>query len=542
VSEEQQTVLLEPQIKWSKKKIGFLIFAVVFLAGTILFQFAAGKVKAAAEQSLLASANEAVNGQVLVGGIDLSILGSVEAKEVQVLDTSGKPLASIKRVHISYNWSDLIKGQVGPQLIKAVTVEKPEFWVAYHQDHLNWDGLLKTKTNEQSNLSWLVKIEDGKLHLETDFFDKTVEQLTGEVDFRQDNQVGLAATGKVDQAALRMNGQWGTPDIAEITLSAEQLDLATLGLTAADDPIQLAGGSLDELTVKIGKDATAGTMLLKTLAGRFSGVTTTGALVLTQGSAHFEKQSDAIRFFEGQALYQGQAITAAGQVLTASSGDKLLDFDIQMPAGDPAVLLSGLQAGGVLAAQGKVTGSALSPVLSGNFTLGSLQFGNIIINGINGTFSYAQQLLKLLTAQGTTLGGSVTASGKISPDTQQFTLSLAGSGLDTSQLTEKDVKGPLALTGTATGSAAAATVQGNFTIDNGTAYGLSFRTLTGNFIKQGTAEAEISNLAIYTDFGVFYPEQLNQGLMEKLRERNLPATRAEIKEKVTEKIFEKIFR
>ncbi len=541
MSEEQQTALLEPQIKWSRKKIGFLLVAAVLLAGTILFQFAAGKVKAAAEQSLLASANEVVNGQVLVGAIDLSLLGSVEAKEVQVLDAAGKPLAIIKRIHIRYNWSDLLKGQVGPQLIKAVTVEKPEFWVTYQQDRLNWDSLVKAKTNDQSDLSWLVKVEDGKLHLATDFFDKTVEQLTGEIDFRQQGQVRLAATGKADQAALKLDGQWGTPDVAEITLTAEQMDLATLGLTAADDPIQITGGSLDELTVKIGKDA-SGATLLKTLAGRFSGVATTGSLILTQGSAQFEKQTDAIRFVNGQALYKGQAITAAGQVLTASTGDKILDFDIQLPAGNPAALLSGLQAGGVLAAQAKVTGSAFSPVLSGNFTLGSLQFGNIVINGINGTFSYTQQVLNLLAAQGATLGGSVTANGKIFPDTQQFTLALAGSGLDTSQLTTKDVKGPLSLTGTATGSAAAATVQGSFAIDNGTAYGLAFHTLTGNFLKQGTAEAEISNLAIHTDFGVFYPEQLNQGLMEKLRERNLPATRAEIKEKVAEKLFDKIFR
>lgn len=542
MSEEQQTVLLEPQNKWSRKKIVLVILAAFLLAGALLFQLAAGKVRTAVEQSLLVSANEAVNGRILVDGIDLSILGSVSASDVQVLDAAGEPLARIKRVHISYNWSDLLKGQVGPQLIKAVTVEKPELWVAYRQDRLNWDSLFKATTNDQSDVAWLVRVEDGKLHLATDFFNKTVDQLAGEIDFRQQDQVRLTAAGKVDQAALQLDGQWGTPASAEITVSAAGMDLTTLGLTAADDPIQVAGGSLDELIVKIGQDAATGAALLKTLSGRFSGLATTGALALTQGSAQFEKQADTIQVANGQALYQGQAITAAGQVLTASSGDKLLDFDVRLPAGDPAVLLPGLQAGGVLAAQGKVSGSAFSPVLSGSFTLGSLQFGNIIISGINGTFSYAQQIIKLLAAQGATLGGSVTAGGEITPATEQFTLSLAGSGLDSSQLTEKDVKGPLSFTGTATGSAAAATVQGRFAIDNGTAYGLTFRTLTGNFLKQGAAEAQISNLAIETDFGVFYPEQLNQNLVEKLRERNLPATREEIKEKVTEKLFEKIFR
>ncbi len=546
MSEEQQTARIEPRIKWSRRQIGLLIVAVVFLAGTVLFQFAADKVKKSAEQSLLVQANEAVHGQIKVDSIDLSILGYVEAKKVQVLDTAGNPLAKIDRLQLRYNWTDLLKGQLGPQLIKDVTVDKPELWVAYHQTGLNWDGLLKTSTQEQPGFSGLVHVADGKLHLATDSMAKTVEQLNGKLDFQQDNQVGLSATGKIDQAAVKLDGHWGSPGPSEVTVAAERMDLAKLGLTAAEDPIQITAGSLDELTAKIGKDTAAGTITLQTLAGRFSGVTTTGALSLTQGSAEFVKQGDALQVSNGQALYQGQAITAAGQVLTSPAGDKTLDFDVQLPAGDPAVLLSSLQAGGVLAAQGKVSGSALSPVLSGNFTLGRLTFGTIQVSDISGTFNYAQQMLKLLTARGAALGGSVAASGEIYPDTQQYTLSVSGTGLDTSQLTTKDVKGPLSLAGSATGSAAAATVQGSFTIYNGNAYGIDFRTLTGNFIKRGSAEAEVSNLAVMTDLGIFYPEQLSQTMMDRLQEHNLPTTRAEIKEKVTEKvtgkILEKLFR
>lgn len=544
MSEQQPITATKPKIKWTKKKIGLLLFAVFLLAGTLLFQIAAGKIRQAAEQSLLAQANEAVNGQVLVGDINLSVLGYVEVKDVQVLDTAGKPLARIDRVHIHYNWSDLLKGELGPQLITGVTVEKPELWLAYHQNQVNWDGLLKSPTEKSSQFSGIVKIQDGQLHLETDMFDKTVNQLTGQLDFHQENQVGLSAAGKIDQADLKMDGQWGTQGASEITLSAEGMELAKLGLTPADAPIQITDGRLDELTVNIGKDEPSGAMLLKTLSGRFSGVNTTGALVLNQGSAQFEKQGNALRFTNGQALYKGQAVAATGQVLTAPSpeNEQTLDFAIQMPSGNPAALLPGLQTGGVLAAQGKLTGSVLSPVLSGNFTLDSLQFGNMAVSGINGTFSYTQQTLKLLAAKGATIGGTVSASGDIYPDTEQYALSISGSGLDSSQLTEKDVKGPLSLTGTATGTAAAAIVQGSFTINDGKAYGLSFQTLTGSFIKRGTAEAEVSNLAMRTDFGVLYPEQLSQNVMEKLQERNLPTTRAEVKEKVTEKLTEKVLK
>lgn len=540
MSEEKQISMMEPHVMWSKKKIGLIILTVVFLAGAVLFQFAASKVRQAAEQSLLTHASEAVNGQVVVGGIDLSILGYVVAKDVQVLDTSGKPLAKMERVQINYSWSNLLKGELGPQLIKGVTVDKPELWFVYHQNKLNWDGLLKPKANEQSDFSGLVKVQNGRLHLETDFLEKTIDQLTGTLDFQQASQLGLSAVGKLNQADLRLDGQWGLPGISQITLSAKGMELAKLGLTTADDPIQLIGGSLDEITATIGKDDNSGPILLNTLAGRFSGVNTSGALALEQGSAQFEKQGDAIKFTDGQALYQGQTVTAAGHVLTAPNGEKTLDFAVQMPAGDPSALMPSLQAGGVLAAYGKVTGSVFSPVFAGDFTLNSLQFGSMIINGINGTFSYTQQKLRLLAAKGAAIGGSIAASGDIYPDSEQFTLAISGSGLDSSQLTEKDVRGPLSLTGTATGPAAAAIIQGNFTIYDGKAYGISFRTLTGSFMKRGSAEAEVNDLVVKTDLGVFYPEQLSQNVMEKLHERNLPTTRAEVREQVKEQVTEKV--
>ncbi|SCM82196.1 conserved hypothetical protein [uncultured Sporomusa sp.] len=541
MSDEQQTVI-EPRPAWSRKKIGLLIFAVIVLVGASLFQFAAGKVRQVAEQTLLVQANEAVNGQVIVGGIDLSILGSVEAKEVQVLDAAGKLLAKISRIQISYSWSDLLKGQLGPQLVTGVVVEKPEVWVVYNQDKLNWDGLLKTKQEqEEASFAGLVEVEGGKLHVETAFFAKTVDQLTGNIDFRQADQLGFAASGKVDETALKLGGQWGSQGTSEINLSAAGMDLAKLGLTSANDPIQLTGGRLDELTVKLGKDA-SGAVLLQTLAGRFSGIATTGALALTQGSARFEKQDKAIQFLDGQALYRGQSVTGAGRVLTSVDGTQTLDFAVQMPAADPAALVPSLKTGGMLAAQGTITGPVLSPVLAGNFTLGSIQFDDIVVNGITGAFSYAQETMKLLTAHGTSLGGSVSASGDIDPDTEQYSLSVSGSGLDSSKLTDKDVKGPLSFTGTASGDAAAAVVQGNFAIDNGKAYGISFRTLTGSFIKQGSAATEIGNLVIKTDIGTFYPEQLSQNVMERLQERKLPVTKEEVREAVTDKLIQKLFR
>ncbi|MBP2636736.1 MAG: hypothetical protein H6Q72_2643 [Firmicutes bacterium] len=540
MSEDQPTIA-EAQPKWNRKKISALIVAAIFLAGISFFQLAAGKVRQAAEQSLLVRANQAVNGKIVVGSIDLSILGSVAAKDVELLDMSGNLLAKSKRIQIGYNWSDLLKGQLGPQLITGVTIEQPEIWIVYNQNGLNWSGISKPKEEEESTFSGLVEIEDGKLHMETAYFTKTMEAVTGKVNFRQKNLLGLAGTGRVDQSAVKIDGQWGKAGDSAVTIVGTNLDMVKLNLTTADSPIRLTGGILDELTIKLGKD-TSDEVVLQTLAGRFSGLTTAGALELTQGSARFEKLDGAIQFMDGQALYQGQSVTAAGRVLTATDGTGTLDFAAQMPAGNPAVLLPSLRTGGSLAVQATITGSVLAPVLAGNFTLGSIQFGDMAVSGISGAFSYTQQVLKLLASRGAAKGGSVTASGDVYPDKEAFSLSISGSGLDSSQLTEKDVKGPLSLVGTANGNASTAVVQGTFSINNGAAYGIAFKTLTGNFVKHGSAAAEVSNLAMRTGLGTFYPEQLSQSIMEELQSRKLPVTETQVKEAVADALLKKIFR
>lgn len=51
-------------------------------------------------------------------------------------------------------------------------------------------------------------------------------------------------------------------------------------------------------------------------------------------------------------------------MLTAPSGDKTLDFNIEIPAGDPIALLPGIQAGGNLAVQDKINTARLKPRLA----------------------------------------------------------------------------------------------------------------------------------------------------------------------------------
>lgn len=215
---------------------------------------------------------------------------------------------------------------------------------------------------------------------------------------------------------------------------------------------------------------------------------------------------------------------------------KALDLAIYMPDGNPAAFLPSLTASGPLVIDAALTGSTAAPLLTGEFSLASLLLSDISVQNIYGSFSYAGQMLHLQSTHGSTTGGSISASGPVDTTAESYSLSLLGSGLDSSRLTTKDVSGPLSMWGTAYGQGNSATTQGRFSIQNGKAYGIAFRTLSGDFIKEGSAEAQVSNLTLHTDWGTFYPDQLNQEILEQLRKSNFPTSEEAFKEEVTEKV------
>jgi len=528
-----------------KKKSLIISLVILLMIGAGLFQFVAGKVREAAEQNILIMANEKINGKIVVDSIDLSILGAVVANKVQAFDKSGQEVAAFDRIKLSYNWSDLFKGQLGLQLVTGITIEKPEVWLVYRDGKFNVDDLVKTKKDEKANFFELVKIQNGTINFELSSFKNKIEDVNGSIDFSQENLCKTAISGKVEESNINIDGQWGAGGSSAVSLIVKGVDLAKLGLTTANDPTQVVTGILDELTVNAGEGAD-GSIVLKSVDGRFSGLHTVGALEITQAGGSFTKQDNSIDFTDLSALYKGQSITGTGHVISNADGNQTLDFAVNMPSANPAAIMRNLKASGNLAANVAITGPVPSPVVIGSFTLDSLEFGDMVVSGISGSFNYVNNVMELLTSAGTTNGGSVSANGVIYPDSEEYNLSISGSGLQSSQMTTKDVSGPLSFNGRAVDDSGSALTQGSFSINNGKAYGLSFQTLTGSFVKHGSTETEINNLVIKTALGTFYPEQLNQdimnGLNQSFAERNIPTSIDAVKKAATEKLIQRIFR
>jgi molecular chaperone DnaK (HSP70) len=53
---------------------------------------------------------------------------------------------------------------------------------------------------------------------------------------------------------------------------------------------------------------------------------------------------------------------------------------------------------------------------------------------------------------------------------------------------------------------------------------------------------ELSDLAVRTAFGTFYPEQLSQEVLDRLKKNEMPAAEEELKRAVAEKLIKQIFR
>jgi len=527
-----------------KRKLGLIVLLVTVLLGAGAYQSLSGKVRQAAEQNLLAMANEQVNGKIDVESIELSMLGAVTAKKVRLVDKAGQTVAVCERIKISYRWRDLFKGRLGLQLITGMTIYKPEVWLVYREGKFNIADLLKTREEAKVNFRGLVKVRNGTMNFAMTPLKNKIEGINGTLDFAHEDLVSAAFSGKLETSSINLDGQWTAGGSSAFALTAKGIELAKLGLTTEDDPLRITAGILDELTVKA--EGTAGKIVLQSVEGRFSGVNTTGVLEVTQAGAGFTQQDTAISFTNISALYKGQPLTGSGRVLSDAEGNQTLDFAVELPSADPAAIMPQLKSAGTLAVNAAITGPARLPKISGSFTLGGLEVGGMAVSGISGSFDYVQNVMALRTFSGSTNGGSVSANGVIYPEAGKYSLSIAGSGLNSAQMTTKDVSGPLSFVGTAVGDADAALAQGSFTITDGKAYGLSFRLLTGDFVKRGSAEAEISNLALTTALGTFYPEQLNQDILNRLNataaEKGIPTSMDALKKAGTEKLLQRILR
>nr|WP_092074413.1 hypothetical protein [Dendrosporobacter quercicolus]NSL49892.1 hypothetical protein [Dendrosporobacter quercicolus DSM 1736]SDM94028.1 hypothetical protein SAMN04488502_10944 [Dendrosporobacter quercicolus] len=521
-------------ISHKKSLTGLLLLLVLLIGG---WQFVSAKLAQTLQATLLERAGNAVNGRITVGKIDLSLSGRIRIRDIALYDREGALLLQSPSVKIRYRWSDLTSGSLGLPQVEQVLLEQSEIFVKQNGAAFNWNGFLKEDEESHSTVNAFhgkVVLENSVIFLDTALGERTLTGINGSFDWRQAPVIALQAGGMLGKDAFTVQGSWA----GEIVLQAETLDLAGFSDLLALGDTTLEAGTVRDLAVYVTQDE-KGTLSYHA-KGVMDGVKAAGAFALQEGKSDFQLDADGVTFTGLSGLVSGQQVNGQGTVFWGS-GQPQLDFTLNLPNVDAAAFVSGLSVGQPLVIDARVSGSGTAPVITGAFKTHEVGLGEVAASDVAGSFRFADGQLALDQVRGNAYQGVLNAAGQVAPDTQQYQFAVSGQGMNSSRLTDKDVSGPLDFTGTVSGQGESAVTRGNFIIRDGKAYGLSFQSLTGSFVKQGD-KTEISDIAVHTALGTLYPEQLSQEALDMLKEKAVPVSKTELRQAVTDQLRKKLFR
>lgn len=516
-----------------------LTVTVLLVAVMILFwQFFAMWIGKTIQNTLVQRIEQQLTGRLVVGDIDLTISGRVRVRNVFLYDQQGGLLAKIPVMKILYRWTDLTGGSLGLPQVEKVSLQGSEIWLTEDNGKLNWDGLLHNQPAGEQNFHSQIEFESGKFHLQSGQLTKTVEDVKGTLAFINSPDMEVNLQGKAAQSLLNVSGHWGKLP-GELTLKIGTIELVEWSELFASLPLSyIDGGRLENVTVVAGQDEQKA--LHMSAQGDFTGLNIAGKLNIRDGQGTFIGDADGIQFSELSMLVYGQQAIGQGSI-DLKDNKKTLDLAFSLPDADPAALVTGLTAQRPLAVQIQVSGQLTEPEIKGAFSLPQVSFSGMAVDAVKGSFTFRDNRVALQDVNGNIQQGRINAEGAVYVDNQSYELDVTGRNLESSQLTDKDVHGPLSFTGHVSGRGEDAVTKGNFAIQNGKAYGIAFQQLTGFFVKRGSA-MELSDLAVRTAFGTFYPEQLSQEVLDRLKKKEMPAAEEELKRAVAEKLIQQIFR
>jgi len=519
------------------KKVLFVVMLFLAVVG-LSWQFFAAKAEQALQDNVMQRINEQLHGKVQAEAIDLTLLGWINFRGVSLLDGQGNLVAQCATVRTRYQLSNLLDGNLDLSRIETVIFENAELWLEENNGLNNWDGLVKDN-KESTNFRGNLQLITGKVHFKTPLLSQVLTDVNGFLDFQTYPNLAIDLKGTSSQALVTLKGNWEKNRPFELALGTDEFDLLKLGsLFSSTAKIQLESGSLKNLQVIIRNDET--NILHYQAKGSFLGLNLGGMIPLREGKGQFSADQTGLQFQDLSLLIAGQQAEGNGAISLAR-GQEAVDLTFSLPNVDPAALSTAFVAQKPLALQIHVAGPLAEPLVFGSFTLPQMTISDMSVSTVTGTFQHTAGLLTLQQVQGSAHSGTLFIAGTLLTDSGRYDLDVSGQNMDSSQLTDKDVQGPLDFAGHVTGQGDTAVTRGNFIIHGGRAYDLSFRSLTGQFVKHGTV-TDISGITLYTSLGTFYPEKLTRDVLENVNRQQLPTSKDAVKKVLTDKLTERLFR
>ncbi|MDT8902447.1 hypothetical protein [Anaeroselena agilis] len=524
-----------------KGKIALAAGLVAVFALGLWWNSLLARMASAAQDQLVAKANEHVDGKVTVGKMEFSLSGSLVARDVTVTDRKDAVVGRSERIAVRFGVGDVLAGRADLSAVKSVTLENAAMTLTSGKDgRWNWEELIKAGKDREMAFRGTVTVKQGTLLVRSAGGERKLEAVNGSVDFARYPAMAFDLTAKAGSTPLAAKGSWTGGGDGEVTVMADQAALADLplALLGAGD-LKLTGGTAKNVSATVrqkdGRLSLAAEGTVEKLAASVAGY------ALSEGAGKVSMADGKVTLKEAAVLVNGQKVTAGG-TLTPADAALTLNLDVAATAFEAGALGS-TPLKGPLAFQAKVSGTTANPAARGTFTMDRGSFGAVAFADGRGSFAYSGGTLTLSDTRATAWDGALTVQGSIVPATQQYDMAASGRGVDAALLSEKDIRGRTDFDARLQGKGASGGhAVGNFSMGEGSFSGIPFLSMTGDFVKQGE-QMNFHNVVVNTVGGSFSAEGLTEGAVVRLRRTagTTAASPREVLEKVvTDKLGDKL--
>ncbi|MDR3592596.1 MAG: hypothetical protein P4N41_23315 [Negativicutes bacterium] len=514
-------------------KILLAALLLVLLGGGLLWNSLMSKAVSVAQTQVLAKANENINGKLSVGSIDFSFSGSMTARQITVYDRANAVIGTCDQMVVRFGLWDLLSGNLDPQSLQSITLDNPVILVDNKEGRWNWEDLFRSESDQPLKYRGRVEINQGSVATGS-LDNRKLSSLTGTIDFAQYPSLALDLTAKRGNSPLTAKGLWAFDGDGKLEIKTDQLSLGDLPLdefTQADFTLDggLVKGAVVTVIQQAGKLSFAGSGTFEKLAATIAGFS------LSEGTGKFDLTDTQIGLHDMAVLVNGQSVAVDGTISMAKTG-----FNIVLNASsshfDPAAIV-GDSFQGPIAFNANIEGPAITPLAKGQFSIPQGAFAAVSFTNVSGNFAYSGGVLTLSDTRGNAWDGTLAASGDIVPATKRYKMTVDGSGVDSSLLTEKDIKGRVNFAAYISGQGTTGgNAEGSFNMGEGSFSGIPFSSLNGNFVKQGE-KVSFSNITVHTLAGTFHADGYSDGNVVRLRQLDAPVNpRAILEKAVTDQL------
>ena len=184
------------------------------------------------KQKLIQAASTSLNGSLSVGAVDFSLAGSLTAKQVELKDKSGAPVASVKTLSIDYDLSDLFGRRLDIERVRAVTIDGLILNLDQNkQKQWNATTVLRNVSTPPATpggaFRGKVFASNATISVSTPDSRYQFKNVAGTLDFAKYPEIGLDLKTKDGTSLLAVKGAWNFSGGGNIMVTAEGVDPAT---------------------------------------------------------------------------------------------------------------------------------------------------------------------------------------------------------------------------------------------------------------------------------------------------------------------------